>query len=147
MYGLRRKLSEPRMAGPIMAVREEALNPVDWLDPLLEEDFAFARDPPPIFFFRRRRYDHRADARLAALPCQQRAQHRLAVNGISLRPPRTSRKGDRRGIDDMASDLISLEQSMHGKAVKPGFVDRDDLHKLADPSERFRREPAQKDEQ
>jgi hypothetical protein len=47
----------------------------------------------------------------------------------------------------MASDLISLEQSMHGKAVKPGFVDRDDLHRLADPSERFRREPAQKHEQ
>ncbi len=36
---------------------------------------------------------------------------------------------------------------MHGKAVKPGLVDRDDVHRLADPSERFRRQPAQKREQ
>src|SRR5713226_918890 len=81
------------------------------------------------------------------LPRQQRAQQRLAINGIGLRSPRTSRNGDRCRIDDIAGDAILLEQSMHGKAVKPGLVDRDDVHRLADPSERFRRQPAQKREQ
>ena len=70
---------------------------------------------------------HSADPRLTALPGDQCAQQRLAVDRIRFGAPVTSRHGNRRRIDDVALDAVGLEQAMNPETIEPDFVDRDNL--------------------
>ena len=70
--------------------RQNGIDPVDEGDPLADLLCPLANAPPRIFVTFIRDRHHRADARLAAKPCQQCAQQQLGIDAIGLRPTQAS---------------------------------------------------------
>jgi hypothetical protein len=66
---------------------QQPLDPIDVLDPLGDQHLALAAEAAAVFFLGRRRPDHRAHPRFAALERQQRANQRLAVDPVGLGAP------------------------------------------------------------
>jgi hypothetical protein len=93
---------------------------------------ALARDPAPVLLIRGWRHCHGADPRLAPVPGHQRAQQRLAVDGIGLGAPVTSRHSNRRRIDYVALNAVGLEQAMNPETIEPDFLDRYNLDRRCD---------------
>src|SRR5207248_2916262 len=79
-------------------------------------------DPAVVLLTRGWRHCHGADPRLASLPGHQRAQQRLAVDRIGLGAPVTSRHSNRRRIDDVALNVVGLEQTMNPETIEPDFL-------------------------
>ena len=92
-------IARPQLVEPLPTIAAQRLVPghalgeqqsfdaIDVLDPLGDQHFALAAETAAVFFLGRRRFDHRAHPRFAALIRQQRAKQRLAVDPVSLRPP------------------------------------------------------------
>jgi hypothetical protein len=71
---------------------QQSSNAVRVPNALPQQRGALARDPAAVLLIRGWRHCHRADPRLAPLPGHQRAQQRLAVDGIGLGAPVASRR-------------------------------------------------------
>src|SRR5260370_19758929 len=99
---------------------KQTLNPVDVLHALGHKRPALPTDPAAVFLFGRRRFYHGTHPRFAALVGQQRADQRLAVDLVSLRPPAPARSQDRSGDDLMAFDSLTLQHAMDPEAVQAG---------------------------
>ena len=93
-----------------------------------------------VLLLRCRWYNHFADARVPALPGQKRPEQCFAVDRVRLCAPSSPRHGDRRGIDDMAFNVIYLERSMYPETVEAGFLDDRDIKR---PSDELLGSPAQ----
>jgi hypothetical protein len=65
----------------------DRLTAIDVPDPLNDQHLALAAETAAVLFLGSRCLDHRADPRFAPLVRQQRANQRLAVDPVSLRPP------------------------------------------------------------
>jgi hypothetical protein len=78
---------------------QQSLDPIDVLDPLGDQHPAFAAEPAAIFFLGRRRPDHHADPRFAALISQQRAQKRFAIDLVGFGAPSPARCRNRGRVD------------------------------------------------
>ena len=87
---------------------QQSFDAIDVLDPLVDQHFALAAEAATIFFLGRRRFNHRAHSRFAALIRQQRAKQGLAVDPVGLGPPPPARRRDRGRIDDVAFDSFIL---------------------------------------
>jgi hypothetical protein len=73
---------------PAHALREQqSFNAIDVLDSLGDQNFALAAETATILFLGSWRLDHCAHSGFAALVRQQRANQRLTVDLVSLRPP------------------------------------------------------------
>ena len=70
--------------------------------------------------------DHRTHPRFAAFVGQKRADQRLAVDLVGLRPPPPARCGNRGRVDNVAFDLFALQHAMDPEAVQAGLLDCDD---------------------
>ena len=97
---------------------QQSFDAIDVLDPLGDQHLALAAEAAAVFFLGRRRLDHRAHPRFAALVGQQRANQRLAVDPVGLRPPPPARCRNRGRIDDMAFDPFALQHPMNPEAVQ-----------------------------
>ena len=105
---------------------QQSFDPVDMLDPFVDQHLALAAETAAVLFFGRWRLDHRAHPRFAALVRQQRAKQRLAVDPVGLRPPPPTRCRNRGRIDDVAFDPFTLQHAVNPEAVQPGFLNDDD---------------------
>ena len=104
---------------------QQPLDAVDVLDPLDDQHLALPADAPAVFVLGSRRLDHGADPRLAPLVRQQRANQRLAIDPVGLRPPAPARCRDRGRIDDMAFDAFRLQRPVDPETVEPSLLDDD----------------------
>ena len=88
------------------------------LDPFGDQHLALAAEAAAVFFLGRRRLDHRADPRFAALISQQRAQQRFAVDPVGLGAPPPARGRNRGRVDDVAFDTFALQHAVNPEAVQ-----------------------------
>jgi len=106
-------------------------------DPLGGQHFALAAEAAAVLLLRSGRLDHRTHPGFAALVGQQRADERLAVDLVGLRPPPPARSGNRGRIDNVAFDPFALQHAMDPEAVQAGLLDCDDREVSARPRSRF----------
>ncbi len=101
------------------ALREQqTFNPINVLDALGGQRFAFTAKPTTIFVLRRRRHDHCADAWPTPFVRQQRPYQCLAVDPVSLSPPSLTRGRNRSCIDDVTLDLFTFKNTMNSEAIQ-----------------------------
>src|SRR4029077_5948047 len=67
------------------------------------------------------------DPWLAALPCQQRTQQRLSVDGIGLGAPLATRDSDGRGLDNGAVNVMAHKQPVYPKALETRLLNANNL--------------------
>src|ERR1700678_1373695 len=92
-------------------------------DALLDQGPALARETPAVLCLNVRGNHHGANTWLTALERHECAQQRLAVYRVGLGAAVPSWHGDRRGLDDVAFDLVRLQHTMDPEAIEAGLLD------------------------
>src|SRR5215208_7967738 len=117
------------------------------LGSLLEQRAALTRQAATVLLVRAWRSHHRANPPLAACPGHERAQEHLAIDHIRLGPTMSPINCDRGRVDNMALDLVGLEQAMEPEAVEARLLDDNHLDRHATPPLSSCPQPAKKIEQ
>ena len=116
-------------------------------DSLGDQHFALAAEAAAVLLLGSGHLDHRTHPGFAAFVGQKRADQRLAVDLVGLRPPPPARCGNRGRIDNVAFDPFALQHAMDPEAVQTGLLDCDDGEVPPRPRSRFLLELSEPSEQ
>jgi hypothetical protein len=106
-------------------------------DPLGDQHLALATEAAAVLFLGSWCLDHRAHPRFAPLVRQQRANQRIAIDPVSLRPPAPTGCCDRGRIDDVAFDPFILQRAIDPESIEACLLNDDEREDLPRPRPRF----------